>query len=779
MNSMSILPFHSLPLPGNLSRRPTGSVPQSWYNTCMTPGLYRGVCLLACLLLGGYVMAEVSWYVAPDGDDAWSGQLAAPNAARTDGPFRTVRKACEVARPGETCYLRGGVYRETLRPARSGEEGRPIVFRNYAGETPVISGADLLAGWTADGPVRRAPMPWSLDDGNQLFVDGAMLPETRWPHNAGTLLQPTRAAAAAGTAQTLTDPALPADVDFTGALLWCAGGDRWVCWSERVTGCDTATHTLSFTMENAQHWYTVRPGSPYVLMGCRATLAPGEWWYDRAAGQMLVMPPAGLRPDAVLEAKRRLHCIDLSGRSHVQIAGVHFRAGGVLTDAATHHITFDRCTGTYVGHSYQKDVAGVAGVLIRGHDNTVTNCELAWSSSSILRVEGRGHRIVNNFIHDGNYAGKWNGTVSLAGRKILFSHNTVRHSGRDLVSIHRLMESLVQYNDLSDAGWITCDLGMTYGHDTDFMNTVIRFNTVHDNHAAGCAMGIYFDHCSHNVIVHHNAVYRVDDDPIRINNPSYGNLVFHNSCAATGGWVTFDHSHRNDLFGCRVTDNLVNKPINLPAHVTVARNVVSADPGYVDAARGLLALKQPLPGNPGAFAPGQPPWRAGHDFAHPPTVAFEDPDYDWMNTLYNACFELGTLEGWTAAGAADITAGNGWGNLVVGKQKNEATGTSKHELHLHGKLAGVAQAVTGLHPRTPHTLSGWVRGAVRLGVRLPDGTEHWSPVSAADAWTRLTVAFTTGDDGTARVLVEHTADGDACVDNLLLPRATRHEEKNP
>ena len=71
----------------------------------------------------------------------------------------------------------------------------------------------------------------------------------------------------------------------------------------------------------------------------------------------------------------------------------------------------------------------------------------------------------------------------------MVAHNTVRHSGRDLVSVHGLMESLVEHNDLSHAGWLTHDLGITYGHDTDFAGTVIRRNHVHDCVAQGLAEG--------------------------------------------------------------------------------------------------------------------------------------------------------------------------------------------------------------------------------------------------------------------------------------------------
>jgi hypothetical protein len=38
------------------------------------------------------------WFVATDGDDAWSGKRAEPNADRTDGPFATLERARDAAR---------------------------------------------------------------------------------------------------------------------------------------------------------------------------------------------------------------------------------------------------------------------------------------------------------------------------------------------------------------------------------------------------------------------------------------------------------------------------------------------------------------------------------------------------------------------------------------------------------------------------------------------------------------------------------------------------------
>ncbi|MGC8643163.1 MAG: DUF1565 domain-containing protein [Isosphaeraceae bacterium] len=63
-------------------------------------------------------------------------------------PLATLARACELAQPGETVVVRGGIYRETLRPRTSG-----LTFRAMKGETVVISGADLIDNWRheADG----------------------------------------------------------------------------------------------------------------------------------------------------------------------------------------------------------------------------------------------------------------------------------------------------------------------------------------------------------------------------------------------------------------------------------------------------------------------------------------------------------------------------------------------------------------------------------------------------------------------------------------------------
>ncbi len=73
-------------------------------------------------------------------------------------PLSTLAKACAIAEAGETIVLRGGVYRETLRPRNEG-----VRIRAMKGESVQISGADLIEGWKreTDGswsaPISSAP----------------------------------------------------------------------------------------------------------------------------------------------------------------------------------------------------------------------------------------------------------------------------------------------------------------------------------------------------------------------------------------------------------------------------------------------------------------------------------------------------------------------------------------------------------------------------------------------------------------------------------------------
>jgi parallel beta-helix repeat protein len=69
-------------------------------------------------------------YVSPSGSDSDAGTHAAP--------WRTIQKALDSLRSGETAVVRSGVYRESLVMRRAGTPAAPITVRAYPGETVVV-----------------------------------------------------------------------------------------------------------------------------------------------------------------------------------------------------------------------------------------------------------------------------------------------------------------------------------------------------------------------------------------------------------------------------------------------------------------------------------------------------------------------------------------------------------------------------------------------------------------------------------------------------------------
>jgi hypothetical protein len=57
------------------------------------------------------------YYVSPSGDDNHPGTR--------DRPFRHIQRCADIAQPGDTCFVRKGTYRETVRPKNGGRTRPP------------------------------------------------------------------------------------------------------------------------------------------------------------------------------------------------------------------------------------------------------------------------------------------------------------------------------------------------------------------------------------------------------------------------------------------------------------------------------------------------------------------------------------------------------------------------------------------------------------------------------------------------------------------------------
>jgi hypothetical protein len=117
---------------------------------------------------------QIVFYVALNGNDAWSGTIDTPNKKMTDGPFATISRARDAIRVLKrsqggilklpiVVFIRGGSYYLSepilFAPEDSGTSETPIVYQAYPDEKPIISGGRKISNWQQQGQFWSARLP--------------------------------------------------------------------------------------------------------------------------------------------------------------------------------------------------------------------------------------------------------------------------------------------------------------------------------------------------------------------------------------------------------------------------------------------------------------------------------------------------------------------------------------------------------------------------------------------------------------------------------------------
>ena len=151
----------------------------------LSPGLFLLVLAVwQCLLTPSVFAASVTFYVATNGNDQWSGRLAAPNSDHTDGPLATLDQARKMVQSVDrssvseiSVQFRNGIYylpaTVDFIQADSGTPNTPVVYENYPGEQPIFTGGVRVQNWThVSGNKWTANLPPSTVIFENLFYDG-------------------------------------------------------------------------------------------------------------------------------------------------------------------------------------------------------------------------------------------------------------------------------------------------------------------------------------------------------------------------------------------------------------------------------------------------------------------------------------------------------------------------------------------------------------------------------------------------------------------------------
>ena len=163
-------------------------------------------------------LSEPMLFVATDGNDNWSGRIAAPDADKSDGPFATLERARDEIRKlkqsgempdaGVTVEVRGGVYQReqpfVLGAEDSGSNDAPITYRARKGEEVRLTGGKAVTNFqpVTDPKVLERLAPEARDNvlqadlkalgvtdygevkggGLELFFDDKPMMVSRWPN---------------------------------------------------------------------------------------------------------------------------------------------------------------------------------------------------------------------------------------------------------------------------------------------------------------------------------------------------------------------------------------------------------------------------------------------------------------------------------------------------------------------------------------------------------------------------------------------------------------------
>jgi hypothetical protein len=510
-----------------------------------------------------------AWCVSPAGNDAARGNL--------QHPFATIQHAADMARPGDTVFIKAGTYRQTVAPPNSGTASKPITFRPYKNQKVVVDGADPVSGWTAgaNGIYQTSDMTWDLGDGNnQLFANGQMSPEARWPNSSSDIASLWNQTFAMVTGSTigavhggmgtatisvpdLTNPA----GTWVGATIHIAQGQQWVWQSGTVIASSPGSLTYTYTQPDQPDQQQPIAGNPFYLTGNSAALdAPGEWFRDPGSGVLSFEPTTAGIPTNI-EVKHRLYGFDLSGDSYITITGINLFACTINTDAASSHITIDSVGAMYV--SQQMDIADpfanklhphTTGIILNGTSNIIQNSTIRYSSGDGVFLGGSNNAVVNCAISNTDYAGGNEAAVSTLGTGERISQNTITNTGRDGISLY-FSQVTVDHNRISNSGLLTTDLGGIYTFETNGQGSQIDYNQISGIHAGGFGgSGIELDDGSSNYVIHHNVIWDVDF-ALKLNLPTANNQIYNNTLIGTANSISSNGNM--DMPGCAFVNNIL------------------------------------------------------------------------------------------------------------------------------------------------------------------------------------------------------------------------------
>ena len=519
---------------------------------------------------------QADFYVAMNGNDNWSGTLAEPNAAKTDGPFATLKRAQTAVRelkqrvykPKEASvekrfigsphpfgegkdilvYVREGYYPLNSPMQFTPEDGGERVQTNlptgafeyhqlkehyvtwaaFPGEKAVITGGKPVGEW------QKKQNHWvsrvDLAEVRTLVVNGATQPLARTP-NSGYFTPAEHPTSTQAFQYRRGDVRAWPDLEGNRIIMLL----RWHTGHNAISRIDEKKRTIHLSKE--QDGIVVVPPRYYIENVKSLMDGPGEWFFDPSSSELSFIPPAGVKDP------NTLHCmvpdlnqlVSVVGTREKPVRNLRFYGLGFTGAAPGSDAIFfeyahycELVDGRLSAMDGQAVRLGPGSFQVRVLGNHITNIQ-----GSAITVAGHAHPehwmdIVRENILSYNYidgaGGHCIGALNCLNTTI--SHNEVTNNhGRTAIYLGNwssLEESInagyrLEYNHVHHVQALADDSGAitTAGFTHD---SIIRNNLIHHVKAGyfNNNVAIWFDNMSLNWVARDNIMYALDQDEMKL-----------------------------------------------------------------------------------------------------------------------------------------------------------------------------------------------------------------------------------------------------------------------
>ena len=441
-----------------------------------------------------------------------------------------------------------------------GKDDSQVTWEAAEGARPVFEGGRAIKGWQkAEGGLWKAALPDKTRPIEQLWINGRRATLARSPNKGFFHIAEACGAEVFkgnGNAEFEAFSLYPGHFNMLKNIpaaerehLLVTVTHAWAVSQCRVRQLNEATRSVWIKGRARYPFVVFEPDQRYWLENFRAALdAPGEWYLDRAAGEILCLPFPGedmTKAEVIAPVTDRF--LRIEGAHDIRFRGISFRHAGYLYPADGQH---DGQAATTVDAVIE--VAESTGIRFE-------NCEVSRiGRHAIWFKNGCGDSAVtHSHLHDLGGGGVYVGETARpadprVNRGIVVDDCIIQHGGRlhpaacGVVFTHT-QRCAVTHCDIGDFYYTGVSAGWNWGYgDTSSRETLVENNHIH--------------HLGWAYLSDMGGFYGLGTSPGTI---VRGNHVHHITAHRYGGWGLYNDEGATDTL---MENNLVHDTWNAGFH---------------------------------------------------------------------------------------------------------------------------------------------------------------------------------------------------------------------